>query len=111
MSEDASSSGDAIERTPCDSCGTTDESALEGPTGTTKLLCSDCRDEFENHEENSTNVEFDCPECEHTSEHWTALTGSFTVFWHFFWSHGSLSFRAGSPFHNEDGPEFEGGAR
>jgi hypothetical protein len=33
---------DGARRTPCDGCGTADESSLIGPEGTDLLLCDEC---------------------------------------------------------------------
>jgi len=33
---------DGARRTPCDGCGSADESSLIGPEGTDLLLCDDC---------------------------------------------------------------------
>lgn len=51
-------------------------------------------------------TEFDCPECDHVSQHWTPFTGMLTVMWHMYFEHPQLSTDVGNPFKDETGPEW-----
>ena len=50
---------------------------------------------------------FDCPRCDHESDHFNLAIALFRVVWHFYWWHPGYSFRVGSPFHDATPPEPE----
>lgn len=50
---------------------------------------------------------FDCPDCDHVSEHGSRVTAAWRVFWHALLQHGRRMADAGDPRTDDDGWRFD----